>query len=352
MARTHSDEKPDLVPQLKADLKNGTLGNFYVFYGEEAYLREYYLNRLNEAVAEGPAADFNVHRFSAETLTPEALSDAVESMPMMAERTLVRVDDVDFFKLNETLREQYLSIFSDIPDWCILVLAYDTVEYKLNKTMKRLADVFTKKAQAVEFRKQSEHDLADWIRKHFAAHGRQVSTDLCKYLIFLTDGSMSLLGSEIEKIAHYASGTEIQKSDIDAVASPVLNAQTFDISNAIADGSYEKALQKLQDLFAMQTDPLLILGAIGSQLRRMLYARALMSEGKGQQALCELTGMKPYAAGLTVSAARKVSDRFCERAMEILLETDEQIKRSFSDPEQLLEVLIARLALEAGHASV
>ena len=349
MPRSYSGEKPDTLQKLKTDLKSGSLGSFYVFCGEEAYLREHYLKQLSDALLDGPASDFNFHRFSAETLTPEALSDAVESMSMMAERTLVRVDDVDFFKLNETQREQYRTIFSDLPDWCCLLLVYDTVEFKLNRTMKKLAEAVGK-AQVVEFRRQSDRELRAWIVRHFRAHGKQISDTLCDALIFMTDGSMTLLSSEIEKVALYATGAEIRKSDIDAVVIPVLSAQTFDISNAIADGNYEKALQKLQDLFAMQTEPLLILGAIGSQMRRLLYARAVLSAGRGQQALCDLTGMSSFAAGPTMRAAAKVTDRFCTRAVELVLETDEQIKRSYGDSEQLLELLIAKLALEAGHA--
>ena len=47
---------------------------------------------------------------------------------------------------------------------------------------------------------------------------------------------------------------------MDAVVIPALSAQTFDISNAITDGNYDAALRKLQDLYAMQTEPILILG--------------------------------------------------------------------------------------------
>lgn len=84
---------------------------------------------------------------------------------------------------------------------------------------------------------------------------------------------------------------------MDAVVIPALSAQTFDISNAITDGNYGAALRKLQDLYAMQTEPILILGAIGSQLRRLLYAKTVMNAGQGQQALMELTGMKSYPRG-------------------------------------------------------
>jgi DNA polymerase-3 subunit delta len=345
--QTDRADERDTQKELKAALKSGQFASLYVFCGEEAYLREHYLDLLTQKLTGGPAGDFNFHRFNADTLTPQALAEAVEAMPMMAERTLIRVDDVDFFKQNEHAREQYGEIFSDLPDYCCVVLVYDTIEYKPNGQMKKLAAVMKDKAVVVSFAKQSEHDLATWISRHFRSYGKGISDELCRYLIFITDGMMTSLGPEIQKVAFYASGKDVTRSDIDAVVIPVLNAQTFDISNAIAGGNYELALRKMEDLFSMQEDPMMILGAIGSQLRRLHYARMITSSGKGQETLMQLTGLKSYPAGLTMTAARKVTDEFCRKAVELCLETDRKMKSSTDDPERLLELLIAELAREA-----
>ena len=149
-------------------------------------------------------------------------------------------------------REQYGEIFSDLPDYCCVVLVYDTIEYKPNGQMKKLAAVMKDKAVVVSFAKQSERDLAAWISRHFRSYGKGISDELCRYLIFITDGMMTSLGPEIQKVAFYASGKDVTRSDIDAVVIPVLNAQTFDISNAIAGGNYELALRKMEDLFSME----------------------------------------------------------------------------------------------------
>ena len=349
MAKRPEPQAEDALKLFKADLKAGTPANFYIFYGEEAFLREYYLSMLVKTVLDGPAADFNFHRFTADTLTPEALSAAVEAVPMMAERTLIQVDDVDLFKAPEQARAQYLEILSDLPDYCCLVFVYDTVEFKINGQMRKLADCIRKYARIVEFAKQSERDLMAWIARHFRAHGKTISDRNCQYLIFMTDGMMTTLASEIDKAAAYACGSEVTKGDLDAVVIPALNAQAFDISDAIVKGDFDLALRKTQELFAMQTEPLVILGAIGAQLRRLQYARMITGSGKGQETLMELTGLKSYPAGLTMSAARKVTDRFCRRAMELCLQADADMKRSFDDPGRILELLIVQLAQEARH---
>ena len=348
MAKKQTADSADSLRQFKQDLKANTLATCYIFCGEESFLREYWLSELTKKLADGPAAEFNLHRFDAGSVSPQALLDAVEAMPMMAEKTMVRVDDLDLFKLPEREREQYRQILEDLPDYVCLVFAYDTVEYKPNGQMKKLSETLKKHAQVLRFEKQSERDLAVWIARHFRAAGKSISDKLCSYLIFLTGGGMTQLAGEIEKIISYSSGPEIQRSDIDAVVSLVLNAQTFDISNAIAAGDFQLALTKLQELSAMQAEPIAILGAVGSQLRRLYYAKTLAACGKGQQAFMELTGNKSsYAANLTFSAARNVSETFCERAVGLCLQADRDMKSSRDDPERILEVLVASLSQEA-----
>lgn len=342
------DAAAEAERRFKADLKAGTLGSFYIICGEEAFLRSHYVELATKKLTDGPAGEFNFHRFSADDCTPQALADAIDAMPMMAERTLVRVDDVDLFKLPEGPREQYRGIFEDLPDYVCLVFVYDTVEYRPNGQMRKLSDTIKKRAQVVEFQKPSERELTTWIARHFRAEGKTISDKLAGYLIFLTGGGMTQLEGEIKKISSYASSEEIQRSDIDAVVTPVLNAQTFDISNAIAGGNFQLALTKLQELFAMQAEPIAILGAVGSQIRRLFYAKTLAACGKNQQTFMELTGNKSsYAANLTFTAARSVSQSFCEKAVELCLQADRDMKRSADEPERILEVLVAALSQEA-----
>lgn len=61
----------------------------------------------------------------------------------------------------------------------------------------------------------------------------------------------------------------------------------------------------------------------------------------------ELTGLKSYPAGLTMTAARRASEGFCRRSVELCLQTDVRMKTSYDDPERLLELLVVELAQEA-----
>ena len=333
--------------ELKTALKEKRLGRLYFFHGEETFLLHHYLEQIKKQLLDPLTESFNYHRLNQETFDLQSFADAVENLPMMAEYTFVQVDDVDPFKMNESDREKMIDIFKDVPDYCTVVFTYLTTPWKPDKRLKKLWEAVEGNGCIVEFAKQDQRDLIAWVTRHFAAAGKRISTDLCAYLIDITGGTMTALSGEIDKICAYSGADEIRKSDIDAVTEPVLDAVVFQMTDLLSAGRYDQAFQKLQQLLKMQQEPLAILGAVGGHFRRISAARTLLDNGKSAYDLQKLCGIPDYPARKTMEAARRFSSAFCQKAANLVLETDYQIKTSFDEPERLLEVLILRLAQEA-----
>ncbi len=337
------------LQELKQALKNKNLGRLYFFHGEETFLLHHYLGQMKKQLLDPLTESFNFHRLDNETFDIRSFADAVENLPMMAEHTLVQVDDIDLFKLGEADRTKMTEILSDIPDYCTVIFTYLTVSWKPDKRLKKLWEAVDKNANVVEFAKQDQRDLVAWITRHFAARSKRISNDLCVYLIDITGGTMTALAGEIDKICAYSGADEIRKSDIDAVTEPVLDAVVFQMTDLLSAGRYDKALNKLQQLLKMQQEPLAILGAVGGHFRRLGAARTLLDRGKSAYDLQKLYGIPDYPARKTMEAARRFSADFCRKAAQLVLETDYQMKTSFDDSQRLLELLILQLAQEARH---
>lgn len=333
--------------ELKAAIKAKAPGRLYVFHGEETFLLHHYLGLLKKLLTDELTEAFNYHRMNSETFSVLDFADGVENLPMMAETTMVLVEDIDFFKLPEGDREKIAQILSDIPDYCTVVLTYETVAWKPDKRFKALWDAIQKNASIVSFDKQDQRDLIAWVTRHFAAEKKSISADLCAYLIDITGGTMTALSSEIRKICAYSEADVIKRADIDAVTEPVMDAVVFRMTELLSQGAYGPALQSLQTLLKMQQEPIAILGAIGGHFRRIASARILMDNGKTASDLAKLYGIMEYAARKTMESARRFRPEFCAKAAELVLETDRQMKTSFDEPERLLEMLILRLAQEA-----
>ena len=339
--------QPNNLQALKDEIRRGEPARLYFFFGEEMFLLQHYLKQLHKTIIDPVTESFNYHKLTVETFDTRAFADCVESLPVMAERTMVVVDEIDIFKQNEADRDQIIDIISDIPDYCTVVFTYNTTPFKPDKRLKKLWEAVSNYGTQVEFQKQSGRDLINWISRHFAAAGKKISPDLCLYLIELTGGTMTALAGEISKISAYSGAEVICKQDIDAVVEPVLDAVVFQMTDLLSQGECGKALQKLQQLFKMQEEPINLLGAIGAHFRRLSTARTLVDNGKTATELMSLTGLKDYPARKTMSAASRFSAAFYAKAAELVLQSDMMLKTSFDDADRILEVLILRLSQEA-----
>ena len=344
MAKKQDDTNS--LQELKQAIKAAAPARLYVFHGEEMFLLRHYLQQLKAAVVDELTESFNYHRFNSDNFEIREFADAVENLPMMAERTMVQVDDVDFFKRPEYDRTKLIDILSDIPDYCTVVLTYETVAWKPDKRLKKLWDAFSC-GQIVNFEKQSQRDLVVWIQRHFRARGKQIAPELCAYLVEITDGTMTSIAGEIAKIAAYSGADIICKADIDAVTEPALDAVVYRMTDFLAAGDYGQALVLLQKLLKMQEEPLGILGYIGSQFRRISLARTLLDNGKTASDLMKLASCADFVARKTMESARRFTPKFCARASAMILETDYKMKTSFDDSQRLLELLLLRLSQEA-----
>lgn len=89
---------------------------------------------MQQAVAELQARlvpagfeEFNYHRLAGKGLTMQEVVEAAEAMPMMAERTLVTVEDMDLFKLDEAQRGALVALLGtsrSTARWCFCTDRY------------------------------------------------------------------------------------------------------------------------------------------------------------------------------------------------------------------------------------
>ena len=319
--------------KLKKDLSDGTLGNLYVFHGEEAYLRDFYLGQMKKKLLPEGLEDFNYHVLQEKDFDLKQLAMLIDAFPMMSERTLVVVMDHDLYKGD---KEALGELLDDLPEYLCLVFVYDLIEYKSDARTK-LAAAIKSKGSVVNFARQEQGDLVDWIRRRFKAEGHDIDSEEARYLIFQCGDLMNNLISEIGKIGAYAKNHRVTREDIDAVATPQLDAVVFQMTDAIAAGNFEKAAGVLGDLLHMQEAPIKLMAMLGRQLRQLYSARLALEAGKGSPYLMEIWGLRSaYPADKLMQAARKFSLPWCRRAVIRCGELDLQMKSTGADGEELL----------------
>jgi len=331
------------LSRLKADLAAGNPARLYVFHGEESYLRDYYIGRLASLCGEGHLSEFNQIRLDGDRLDAESLTAAIDGIPWGAERKLVLIRDYPLFKPTGPLKEKLAEILSTLPESVCLVFSFDALEYKPDKRS-GIWKAIEKYAQAVEFPRAQASELVSWIKRRFEALGKRIDTKTCEYLIFYCGPLMTNLITEIEKIAAGTEGETVALAQIDRLASRVLEADIFELTDFLLKGNYSGGMEKLRELFELKNEPVAILGAVVRQVQRLYGARLIMDARQGEREIMQLFGFhSAYPAKLLMDGAKGMKLPRLRRMQELCLQADLEIKSNLPDPRRTVEMLLLRL---------
>ncbi len=330
--------------QLKRDIQSKKIGKLYFIYGDETYLKEYYRDALMNAVLDETFREFNLQIFDGKSVSPEQLVNAIESYPAMAERRVVVVNDLDPYKPPAAFQTVLTDIISDLPDYLCLIFYFDMVELKPDKRMK-LHGILEKNACFADFSHLEGRELTDWVRRHVNALHKEIDDETCEHLLFLCGNSMTNLLTEIEKACAFSTLDHITAYHIDQVCTPVLDAVIFDLTDAVTEGRFERAIGIFQELIAQKNDAIQIFSSILRYMQR-LYASKLAEQSRaGERLLMDLVGSRsPYYVRKLATSARRLSLPWLRRTVLLCAETDASLKSSTADRQKQVELALLQLA--------
>lgn len=329
---------------LKQAIRNNCLENLYIFHGEERYLLEHYLREIKKNILTPDFEDFNYKRFEGKAMTIADLSAAIDALPVFADRTLIEVYDFDLFRASEEQKQQFFQIISDFPEYAHLIFVYDTIEFNLDGRVK-LNNSIKILFHNVDFQLQEQSDLINWIHRHFKNQQKRIDRATAEYLAFITGGLMMNINCEIEKISAFSKSDTITKECIDAVVTPVLDAVTYKLTDALAAGNFDLSAQLLDELIQMREPPHKLLYSISLKMRQLLVARICLELGKGYHDLMEICGIRyEFQAKNLFGSARFTSAHWCKIAVIQCAETALAMNSTGENNEALLIDLLIMLA--------
>ena len=84
------------MQRLIQDLKSGDFKKIYLLYGQEAYLRKQYKDKLKEAMIGDDTMNFSY--YEGKDFTVGEVIDQAETMPFFADRRLILIENSGLFK--------------------------------------------------------------------------------------------------------------------------------------------------------------------------------------------------------------------------------------------------------------
>jgi len=338
-----NDKKTDYVAVLR-ELKEKGPARLYLLWGAEDYLRESFFEELKRLCLFDGGGDFNYHRLAGSPLNLQKLTEAVDAVPFMGEKTLIEVRDFEVNAVKEDDAERLKSIISDVPDYATVAFILPTG----TEPDGRLTTVksFKKLGSAIEFTTQPQSLLINWITRRFQALGKSIGRAECEKLIFNSGELMTRLIPEIEKIAGYAKGAAVTAQDIDKTAQRIPEASVFEMTDRLSEKDFDKAAALLAELMQSGEHPIKILAMIGFQMRRLYTARVAIDRGLGRDYVMQSCGISySFLADKLLKAAAGFSKAQLKKAVELCAESDYRMKSSSEDDEDILKELLLRMAL-------
>ena len=318
--------------ELKDSLKDPTGG--YFFYGDEDYLKEYYLTQIRRAViTDESMADFNLISLDDETFSPASLSDALASPPLMSEKKLITVKLSSYNAISDKDKKEILDALSDIPSDTVVVFSispdgFDAgTEKKPSAAFKALSGLLN----VVDFPLGTEPKLVRWLARHFSQ--REVASDEAslRLMISLCGRSMHRLSGEAEKVASRVLSlgmNAVTPHMIETTVTITPEEEAFRLSNSILEGNTEAALDTLSRAKRRNESPIKMLAAVTAVFSDLAIIANLAAEGLERKEIASALKIHEYKVGIYLKASAGVPLETLNEAVSKCADADAQMKSS------------------------
>ena len=315
MAQKASDF-PVKQKQLNEDIANGAFKSCYLIYGEEGYLRLQNRDKLLKALG-CDASSMNFNRYEGEACSAAAIVDMAETMPFLADKRVILVQNSGFFKNGCPELADYLKKPSETVHF---ICGFD-----------------------IECVTQDEVMLKKWVAAKVRAEGKSISQNALNRLIEHVGTDMSNITTEIEKLICYCLDRgEITTQDIDAVCANYLTGRIFAMTDAISAQDQTRAIELYYDLLALKEPPAKILTLITRQFNIMLQVKEMTDSRRGNSEIAGALKIAPFLVGKYQGWARNYSFEQLKSALTYCIANDEAGKKGKLDYIISVEMVIIK----------
>lgn len=322
------------MKKLAEEIKSGQLKQIYILYGEEAYLRNQYKEKLKKALLDGGDA-MNLHCFQGKDVKAGEIIDLAETMPFLAQRRVIVLENSGLFARGGEELAGYLEAPSDT---AYFVFVESTVD-KRSKLYKAAAA----KGRAIEFKAQDEATLKRWIMGFLKRENKNITERDLNLFLDKTGSDMENIRGELEKLLCYCMERDvITARDIEAVCTRQVTGQIFDMVSAVAERRQQTAMELYYDLLSLKEPPMRILFLIARQFNLLLQVKELKNKGLDANTIGEKTGLAGFIARKYIAQAAKFKETDLRQALADCVEAEEAVKTGRMNDIMSVELLIVK----------
>ena len=223
---------------LAAGLKKGQYDPAYYFHGAEDVLKEDAVRFILDNALDPSLRDFNFDQRSAGQLEPDAVADLCNTVPMMAERRVVLVRDVEAWKRKTKAKAALLEYLKRPSPDTVVVLVQGAAEPAEDKEL-------AKATVSVEFKPATAAEAEKWLDRQVKALGITLGPGAGAHLLKCTGNELAALRLELAKLSALPPGTEISAELVGDLVGVRRGETALDWRDAVMDGDAARAVTLL-----------------------------------------------------------------------------------------------------------
>ena len=218
------------------------------------------------------------------------------------------------------------------------VLALVTEEAPRGTALTGLAE---KQGKVLRYDVPKASKLQEWVRAELRRLNVQADAEAARAFVELVGDDTIALAGEMEKVAAWAGGDSIGRSEVELLVAPAVEATAWALTDAWGARDLSGLLEACE-LALEKKEPFLLAVGLASHVGRVRAAQALAEEGLGAKELAARLKMKEFPARKALQHAEQYSREELDAALVRLAELDAAIKGAsrLSAELELLRALI------------
>lgn len=324
-------------------VEQGSYEKVYFFYGPEEWVKQSAVQRLREKLL--PEGLEQLNETVMEGGSAQAIIEAAETLPVMAERRLILVRDYPPLTQGKAKSEQeetqrVLDWLPTAPDTaCVVFLVRGSADMR-----KKLPSALQKLHGAVAFELLDDADLMKWANTRLKKLGKKIDRAALDSLTFLAGRGLTRLDGELNKLAAYAGERAvIEAQDVENLVAPSLESSVFQMIDFLMDGKAYDAHRLYGALLRSGENRVGILAMLTRQMRMLTHIKLLRGQGVPMQEIEERLSLNHYAATRAQSQATRMDEETLQDMYKACADADYDIKRGAVRDQAAVDALMIRL---------
>ncbi len=312
-----------------------------LIHGEDVFRSHQRLNQTKEAFVKEDPSGMNLRILEGADLTFEEFKNQVETLPFLAQKRLVIVQNL--FRTKHKMAEKILDYIKKNSFENLEIIFYE--DEKLDKSFFKK---IPREIKVEEFDLLKGQALIRWIEKEVENEGGRIEKAASERLALYVGPDLWQMKNEISKLITFKFQSRAREpvifvSDVELLVRANFNESIFNLVDAIANKNSRKATRLLYQFLEKGENELSILGMITWQFRNLLVVKDLLARGYSQQEIIKKTGLHPFVVQKTIWQSKNFKMSHLKKVYTKLASADLAIKTGQIEPSLALELLVVGL---------